>query len=149
MLLSALFYISIFIATYFLTIGFYEYVKSLPMLNTYKSKGVLKDARITRHNVLGEEFSSDKYYIYFSYEVDGVRHGSSTIGPINNAASRNKMREVVESYSKKGEHEVDVYINKNDARTCYLMGEGDVTTSKIILGSIAAALGIIIHAVGV
>lgn len=148
MLISALFYMAIFVAVYFLVAGFYEYIRSLPMLNTYKSKGLLKDARITRQNVLGEEFSSDRHYIYYSYEVDGVCHGSSAISPLNNAAQRNMMREMADNYSKKGEHEIDVYINKYDARTCYLMGEDAVTTTKIVLGSIAAVLGIILHVVG-
>ncbi len=147
-MLSALSGICIAVSAFLFVTGIMRFIQCIPMLNTYKKRGVLRDARVTKDNVLGEEFSSPRTYIYFTYEVDGIAHGSTKVSEINDSSSRNLIREVSEKFTKNNQFEIDVFVNKKDARKAYLLGEGNIKMTRLLLGLLFAFVAIAAHLLG-
>lgn len=126
--------------------GTVRFLKSLPMLNTVKTDGLLIDARQTDINLHSiENFSTPVDYLYYTYEYKGVTHGGNIISLIPTAKSRTKFKELIEIFqNQKQATHIDVYIRKNDPRQSFLLGPQDVSNIQGILGLIGfAATGIL------
>jgi len=134
MVISVFFYISSFLSIFFIVKGLVDLYKAYPMMDTFETKGVLKDARVTKDNVLGEEFASPNTYVYFTYDVNGIEHGSTVVSTLNDSVKRNKVKSLCSNFEKNGEFESTVYVNKKDSRKAFLISKEEVSINRLYIG---------------
>jgi hypothetical protein len=118
----------------------------MKMMNTFETKGVLLDARTSKENLLtGKDYDEAKKYIYYTYNVGGVTHGSNSLSNIDSHIVRKYFKDISLRFKKEGAFSIPVFVNKEDNRTSFLINSKDIGNVYLSISIVSILTSIIFY----
>lgn len=139
MLAKAFFIILAFNTVFFLLLAIKHLYSYYAIIDSYEAEGLIKDARVSNKNIFtGVPFENDNYYLYFTYDIEGITHGSVNPSPVKNRVGLRKVEELAERFQKEGPFHTKIFISNKDNRMAYILSPDDVKNKNIFISILSA-----------